>query len=925
MLIHIDMENAFSQISDPMKLLAAADPETADRTRAMMKKAGLKPPSSMLGKMVNDVISGLSVDTALGRMVADGYVRMIAAGVNDQRINCYSRVIHRESGDNTTYASILAESLIDVLIWGDDTLIDDFFRAAALLKNKWLYALSPEPLNMVSAVIGPDDITAGKSWLGFLYDVFSHDLTYNQFRRFSSIFPKTVRSWPPDKRPWRIDQLRRVVRLDFNLACIFIDAINRELSLLAREGLASFVSEGLAQYRRDETRGAKFLGLFTRSAMEACHRLRTTGVLSANRRQLTSYLQARCGRPIPVRPISSISGILRKSLTGQPLVCFDGRTLYLADEISRFADHKSNDFLFKALAWFETGLYEFDTFDFDLEKITAEHPGNKFVNNADNNGSSDLERFFLAFPEHRIARDLFTVFEYGRVRTLLEEAYPGGARRYLPPIRREAEGLWRSAPEPDFMLFLFAGIALDDGNLRWEQDRDRAIAAGCIRDIFHSVTAAANRVEASADGVLQVLIEIDEDIFRPRGLYDPLTSPFGLQIRPELFSAAFAAYETQAVELKEKISRFSGETIHKSDIRKRLAEQGGALSADDIHRMICDARRRAGHSEDTVEKVDLLDKIDALYTDSGIQSPVIDSFAGETFRYPEWDRNVGDYLADHVLVRQREPICGDTDFYQTTLVRNEGLVRKIRYAFEMLKPEGISILRKWREGEDFDYRQLLEFAVDKKSGTTPSDRIYIKRLKQERDVAVLLLLDFSRSTSNNVAGSESTMVLDVEKEALVLFCEALKVTGDTFAIAGFSGTGRLGVDYFPVKTFDESITNEVERRIGIISPQRNTRMGAAIRHATSEFSSLSARTKLLIVISDGFPNDIDYKREYALADTRRSLLEARTRGIIVHSITINITGDSRLDDLYGRVRHSVISDVRQLPDRLIRIYGRLTG
>jgi nitric oxide reductase activation protein len=102
-------------------------------------------------------------------------------------------------------------------------------------------------------------------------------------------------------------------------------------------------------------------------------------------------------------------------------------------------------------------------------------------------------------------------------------------------------------------------------------------------------------------------------------------------------------------------------------------------------------------------------------------------------------------------------------------------------------------------------------------------------------------------------------------------------------------------------------------------------MGAAVRHATAAFSDIAARTKLLIIISDGFPNDIDYKRDYALADTRRSLLEARTQGIIVHSITINIAGDARLDDLYGRVRHSVISDVRELPDRLIRIYGRLTG
>jgi nitric oxide reductase activation protein len=232
-------------------------------------------------------------------------------------------------------------------------------------------------------------------------------------------------------------------------------------------------------------------------------------------------------------------------------------------------------------------------------------------------------------------------------------------------------------------------------------------------------------------------------------------------------------------------------------------------------------------------------------------------------------------------------------------------------------------LRQWIEGDEFDYRAMLDFAVDKKAGKTPSERLYIKHIKQLRDVSVLLLVDLSRSTANPIWESHST-VMDVEKEAIVLFCEALDVVGDNFAIAGFSGTGRLGVDYFRVKDFTEKIDASIKQRINALAPRRSTRMGAAIRHATRQLEVLSSKIRLLVVLSDGFPNDLDYKQRYAVADTRKAIAEARSKNIYIHGITINIAGDSRLDDLYGNVHHNIISDVRELPDRLLRIYSSLT-
>ena len=295
----------------------------------------------------------------------------------------------------------------------------------------------------------------------------------------------------------------------------------------------------------------------------------------------------------------------------------------------------------------------------------------------------------------------------------------------------------------------------------------------------------------------------------------------------------------------------------------------------------------------------------------------------DAYRYREWDANLGDYLQDHVIVREKDMPGTGNGWYGKVLEKRKGLVRRIRRSFEFLKPQDLCLLRKWPEGDEFDYRAMLDFAVDKKSGIMPSDRLYIKRVKQERDVSVLVLMDISRSTANRVTGSHQT-VLEVEKEAIVLLCEALTVVGDMFSIAGFSGNGRFGVDYYDIKGFDDAMNEHVKQKIGAMSPQRSTRMGAAIRHATHLLENVPSKIRLLMIIGDGFPNDVGYKEGYAIEDTRKSLSEARAKGIYAHSITVNIACDSKLDDLYGRINHNVISDVRELPDRLLRIYSSLT-
>jgi nitric oxide reductase NorD protein len=316
-------------------------------------------------------------------------------------------------------------------------------------------------------------------------------------------------------------------------------------------------------------------------------------------------------------------------------------------------------------------------------------------------------------------------------------------------------------------------------------------------------------------------------------------------------------------------------------------------------------------------------ELESLICSHGLGQPANDEDGADAFRYREWDGCMGDYLPDRVRVLERDIQGSDPAFYRQTLDEFRDLVGRIRYAFELLRPEEMTILRQWREGDAFDYRALLDYALDKKAGLMPSDRLFIKRMKRVRDVAALLLVDLSRSTANPV-DTKGTRVLDVEKQAIVMLSEALKVVGDRFAIAGFSGTGPLGVDYYRIKDLEAPLDETVKSRISAMAPQRSTRMGAAIRHATAQLAPVQARVRLIIILGDGFPNDLAYKGTYAVEDTRRAVMEARSAAIHVKAITVNVSDNGLLDRLYGSTHHTLIGNVHDLPDQLVRVYSALT-
>lgn len=285
-------------------------------------------------------------------------------------------------------------------------------------------------------------------------------------------------------------------------------------------------------------------------------------------------------------------------------------------------------------------------------------------------------------------------------------------------------------------------------------------------------------------------------------------------------------------------------------------------------------------------------------------------------RYDEWDYRRRAYRRGWCHLFEVGLAPGDADYVAEVSLRNTAQIRQIRRRFEMLRGED-RLLGRQPEGEEVDVDALVEAAGDRASGAEPSARLFCRRIRNERSLAAMFMVDMSGSTKG--------WVNDAERESLVMLCEALETLGDAYAIYGFSGWTRTRCDIYPVKRFGERYDAAVRGRIAAIEAKDYTRMGVAIRHLTRLLEEQPARHKLLVTLSDGRPDDFgdEYRGHYGIEDTRRALQEAHERGVRSYCITIDRHGADYLPRLYGPARYTVLDDARKLPLKVAEIYRRL--
>lgn len=300
-----------------------------------------------------------------------------------------------------------------------------------------------------------------------------------------------------------------------------------------------------------------------------------------------------------------------------------------------------------------------------------------------------------------------------------------------------------------------------------------------------------------------------------------------------------------------------------------------------------------------------------------------DGVGAAVWLYPEWDARTGSYRVPGCRVRELPLPAVAGDWAERVLQDRRMLLDHLRRHFETLRPRRTRIGRQL-DGDDLDLTGWVDEWAERRAGRTPAGRLYSRERRRRREVAVALLVDASGSTDAWVSGRHR--VIDVAREAALCFCEALAPLGDRHAVYAFSGTGAADVRVRVVRRFEERGVHAVRSRIGGLEPDAFTRLGAPLRHVTGRLARQPARVRLLLLLSDGKPDDEDvYEGDYGVEDVRQAVAEARLQGVHVFCVTIDRQGPTYLPRMFGPSGYTVLWNVSQLPARLPQIYRQLTG
>ena len=357
-----------------------------------------------------------------------------------------------------------------------------------------------------------------------------------------------------------------------------------------------------------------------------------------------------------------------------------------------------------------------------------------------------------------------------------------------------------------------------------------------------------------------------------------------------------------------------------SELDFQITMDGEAINApDNLQELIGSILQDFGEiPEDHLKPMDLGEYREDLQPQAGNADSdnESDPNAKGSFTYHEWDCVRQRFRDGFCTLRELSVTPGDESFVDETLNKHRGLLKSIKKTFEAVLGES-RLQRRQSDGDDIDLDAIIAAYADVANGREMSEYLYTRYRNQDRNIAVMFMVDMSGSTLG--------WVNDAERESLVLLCEALEMLGDRYAIFGFSGRTNKRCEVYRIKDFEQSYDLEVRQRISGIRPKAYTRMGVAIRHLGHLLHLTRARTKLLITLSDGRPEDYGgYKGKYGIEDTRHALLEMKQSGIHAFCITIDNEAQEYLPHMYGAANYAVIDEVHKLPQKVADIYRRLT-
>lgn len=666
--------------------------------------------------------------------------------------------------------------------------------------------------------------------------------------------------------------------------------------------------------------------------------------------------------PLELAPLEERLALFAEGIAGRyfhirPGNEFAGRSLSLADDASALTHDTvylpetldaPDAAAYRVLTLQQLCHRQFGSFAFRFDDAMARLPPRPVRTLPDLGGrASDLERFYRQFEHPALISRLFRLCERVRVDTLMRRHYPGIGRH----LDRYHRHLLQNRP-PELVTGLAEALhALDCQSRGLSPELVAALdASGALAPAAAALAALAAdpgdvyAAAAAADDAYRALATLV--ILRDGPSQLPLQEEFG---DPATWMQREARLEDWRDDLAAMEAALAVEMLDGDEVEAAAGDQlsNGELRPDDV-----DIRALASERDTLARRIDM--------ERSAIRDAMGASQAhSRSFRYDEWDYLAHRYRTRYCrLFEQRQEPDHERDlasFQAVIRAHRAGVQRRL----EQIKPLGYQRVFRVADGDELDFNAVIQARQDIRVGLSPDERVYSRRDRVHRDVCAAFLVDLSASTDDPLEppppappdeddpflwgrsapdsafaetepAEEPRRIIDVQRDAMLVMSAALENLGDSYGVYGFSGYGHDCVEVFVAKEPDEPFGRNTLAAIAGMKPRRSTRMGPAIRHAVRKLVDSGNALKVLLILSDGFPQDCDYgpergDHEYGLQDTARALQEAAAKGVETFCVTVDRSGHDYLKRMCPDSRYLVIEEIEDLPEQLSKVYEALTA
>ncbi len=296
----------------------------------------------------------------------------------------------------------------------------------------------------------------------------------------------------------------------------------------------------------------------------------------------------------------------------------------------------------------------------------------------------------------------------------------------------------------------------------------------------------------------------------------------------------------------------------------------------------------------------------------------------DPFHYSEWDYQIQLERPAWATVLEKRAKSGDLTIIDGITAKYKREIHRMKFLLDAMQPQGVQRIRRLEDGDEIDINAAIASFTDIRLGNQPDPRIMMRSVRKTRDFSILVLLDLSESTNEKVQDQEYS-VRELTQQACVLLADAINKVGDPFAIHGFCSDGRHDVEYYRFKDFDQHWDETPKAKLAGMTGQLSTRMGAAIRHAGHHLQLQRSAKKLLIVITDGEPADVDVRDpQYLRYDTKKAVEEVAKLGVTTYCMSLDPRADNYVSRIFGQKNYMVVDHVQRLPEKLPLLYAGLT-